>query len=76
MNQQLMQMVQMLSNSGNPQAMLSQMATNNPALQRAMQMVQGKSDQEIQGIVLNLARQRGMTDAQLGQMMQSLGFRP
>lgn len=65
----------MLNNSGNPNAMLNQMASNNPTLQRAMQMVQGKSDQEIQAIVLNLARQRGITDAQLGQLMQSLGFR-
>lgn len=75
MNQQLMQMLTMLNNSGNPNAMLNQMASNNPTLQRAMQMVQGKSDQEIQAIVLNLARQRGITDAQLGQLMQSLGFR-
>lgn len=76
MNPQLMQMLTMLNNSGNPQAMLNQMAANNPTLQRAMQMVQGKSDQEIQGIVLNLARERGLTDQQLGQIMQSIGFRP
>lgn len=75
MSQQLMQMLTMLNNSGNPQMMLNQMAQNNPTLQRAMQMVQGKSDQEIQAIVLNLARQQGITDEQLGNLMKSVGFK-
>ena len=65
----------MLNNSGNPQVMLNQMAANNPTLQRAMQMVEGKSDQEIQAIVLNLARQQGITDEQLGNLMKSVGFK-
>lgn len=75
MNQQLMQMLTMLNNSGNPEAMLNQMAANNPTMQRAMQMVQGKSDKEIQAIVLNLARQRGITDQQLGGLMDMLGLK-
>lgn len=75
MNQQLIQMLQMLNNSQNPNAILNQMAANNPVLQRAMQMVNGKSDQEIQGIVLNLARQQGITDEQLGSLMRSVGFK-
>ena len=75
MNQQLMQMLQMLSNSGNPQAMINQMAANNPTMQRAIQMVQGKSDQEIQAIVLNLARERGISDQQLGGLMDMLGLK-
>ena len=65
----------MLNNSGNPEAMLNQMAANNPTMQRAMQMVQGKSDKEIQAIVLNLARQRGITDQQLGGLMDMLGLK-
>ena len=65
----------MLNNSGNPQAMLNQMAANNPTLQRAMQMVEGKSDQEIQAIVLNLARQQGISDEQLRGLMRSVGFK-
>ena len=75
MNQQLMQMLTMLNNSGNPEAMLNQMAANNPTMQRAMQMVQGKSDKEIQAIVLNLARQRGITEQQLGGLMDMLGLK-
>lgn len=51
------------------------MASNNPTLQRAMQMVQGKSDDEIKGIVLNLARERGITDQQLGGLMRSVGLK-
>ena len=75
MNQQLMQMLTMLNNSGNPQAMINQMAANNPTMQRAIQMVQGKSDQEIQAIVLNLARERGISDQQLGGLMDMLGLK-
>lgn len=75
MSNQLMQMLTMLNNSGNPQMMLNQMAQSNPTLQRAMQMVQGKSDQEIQAIVLNLARQQGITDEQLGNLMKSVGLK-
>ena len=75
MSQQLMQLLTMLNNSGNPQAMLNQMAVNNPTLQRAMQMVEGKSDQEIQAIVLNLARQQGISDEQLRGLMRSVGFK-
>ena len=75
MNQQLMQMLTMLNNSGNPEAMLNQMATNNPTMQRAIQMTQGKSDDEIKAVVLNLARQRGITDQQLGGLMDMLGLK-
>lgn len=75
MSNQLMQMLTMLNASGNPQAMLNQMAMNNPTLQRAMKMVEGKSDQEIKGIVLNLARQQGITDEQLGNLMNSVGLK-
>ena len=75
MNQQLMQMLTMLNNCGNPQAMLNQMANNNPTMQRAIQMTQGKSEDEIKATVLNLARQQGITDQQLGGLMDMLGLK-
>lgn len=69
------QLMQMLQNSANPQAMLMQMMGNNPMFQRAQQMLQGKTPQQAEQICRNLARQRGMNDAQFGQFLQQFGMK-
>ena len=66
--------MQMLNNGANPNALIYQMAQNNPIMQRAIQMTQGKSEEEIRQIVLNLAQQRGMDEAQLRQMAHQYGL--
>lgn len=40
--------------------MMNQMMKNNPMFQRAMQMAQGKSQNEIEQIAENLCKQRGI----------------
>ncbi len=39
---------------------MTNMFQNNPLFQRAQQMVQGKSEQEIEQIASNLCKQRGI----------------
>ena len=40
--------------------MMNQMMRNNPMFQRAMQMAQGKSQNELEQIAENLCKQRGI----------------
>ncbi len=69
-----MQIMAMLQNSGNPMQMLTQMAQQNPMMGRAMQMGQGKSEMQLKETVRNLAKQRGMSDEQLRQMLSNFGL--
>ena len=73
-NPQILQMLQVISNSGNPRKQMDVMFSNNPKYQEFKKQFEGKSDQEIiqyyknmlgeQGIDLNnlvlLARQFGL----------------
>ena len=70
-----MQLLQMINSSQNPEVMLQQLASQNPLMQRAMTMVQGKSPQEIRAIAVNLAKQQGMTEADVDNMVRSFGFK-
>lgn len=69
-----MQIMAMLQNSGNPMQMLTQMAQQNPMMSRAMQMGKGKSEVQLKETVRNLAKQRGMSDEQLQQMLSNFGL--
>ena len=69
-----MQIMAILQNSGNPMQMLTQMAQQNPMMNRAMQMGQGKSEVQLKETVRNLAKQRGMSDEQLQQMLSNFGL--
>lgn len=69
-----MQIMAMLQNSGNPMEMLTQMAQQNPMMGRAMQMGKGKNEVQLKETVRNLAKQRGMSDEQLRQMLSNFGL--
>lgn len=71
----LMQLFAQAQQSNNPMMMLQQMGANDPTVQRAMQMSQGKSVPELQQIVRNLAQQRGINPQQLNQMLSQFGLR-
>lgn len=68
------QVMAMLQNSGNPMQMLTQMAQHNPMMSRAMQMGKGKNEVQLKETVRNLAKQRGMSDEQLQQMLSNFGL--
>lgn len=42
------------------QNMIQQMVRNNPLYKRAEQMAQGKSDEELKQVAVNLCKQRGI----------------
>lgn len=69
-----MQIMAMLQNSGNPMQMMTQMAQQNPMMGRAMQMGRGKNEVQLKETVRNLAKQRGMSDEQLRQMLSNFGL--
>ena len=63
-----MQIMAMLQNSGNPMQMMMQMAQQNPMMGR------GKNEVQLKETVRNLAKQRGMSDEQLSQMLSNFGL--
>ena len=69
-----MQILMMLQNSNNPMMMLSNMAQQNPMMGRAMQMGKGKDEMQLKNTVRNLAKQRGMSDEQLNQLLGNFGL--
>ncbi len=54
---------------------MQQLAGTNPLMSRAMQMGQGKSPEQMQTLVRNLAKQKGMNDEQLNQFLSQFGLR-
>lgn len=71
----MMQLIQLMQNSNNPMGVLEQMSTQNPLMGRAVQMGKGKSVDELQGIVRNLAKQRGMNEQQLNEFLSHYGLK-
>lgn len=58
--EQVMQIIRLYKSGGNPMQILSQMAQSNPQMGQAMQMLQGKSPQQIQQMVQTMADQNGV----------------
>lgn len=56
----LMQLLQAMQGSNNPMMILQQTFGNNPMFGNAMRMVQGKNPDELEKIVRNLAKERGV----------------
>lgn len=55
--------------------MLMQSFGNNPNFNRAMQMLQGKTPEQLQQTVMNLAQNQGISMEQLQQIAGQYGFR-
>ncbi len=71
MNNPILQMMQMARSGGSLPAMLQQLAARDPRVGQTMQMLNGKSPQEMQRIAQNMARERNID---LNQMLQQFGF--
>lgn len=57
---------------GNPMTVIQQMAgQNNPLMSQAAKMMQGKNPQQIQSMVMNMCKERGVS---VEQIAQSLGL--
>lgn len=70
-NNPVMQLMNVVRNGGNPQAMLNQMAQNNPQMQSFMQMINGKSSEQLKQIAMNVSREKGIS---LDQIANQLGI--
>lgn len=73
-----MQMMGMLNGRSNPQQMVSQIMSqqlqSNPLFQRAQEMAQGKTPQELEQVARNLCQQRGIDlDSAMNQFKQMMG---
>ena len=72
---QFLQMFTQMRNGGmNPQQLLG-MLGNNPMLRQAQKMVAGKSVPQMQEMVRNLAKQKGMSDNELSQVASQFGIK-
>ena len=70
-NNPIMQMMEMLQNSNNPQAVMEKLASQNPQLQQAMRLSQGKNPQQLQQMAANLAKEKGVN---LQEFMKQMGI--
>lgn len=61
MNNPMMQMMSLLRSGNNPNAILQTMAMNNPQVRQVMQMMHGKSPEQLRQMANNMAAERGTT---------------
>ena len=71
MNNPVFALVQAMQQGRNPMALMQSMARQNPQVAQALQMMQGKSPQQLQSMAQNMARERGID---LNQMLRDLGI--
>lgn len=69
MNNPVQQITAMLNQGINPQQIAMQLAQSNPAFGRAMQMVNGKTPDQIYDMAQQMAQQRGVNLAQVAQQL-------
>lgn len=61
MNNPMMQMMGLLRAGKNPNAILQTMAMNNPQVRQVMQMMHGKTPEQLRQMANNMAAERGTT---------------
>ena len=62
-------LMQAIQNGQNPEGMLRQMMQQNPMLQNAMQLLNGKRQQQQMTMLENMAKERGTTIQAVAQRM-------
>jgi hypothetical protein len=72
---QMMQAFGQLKAAQNPLQMMQQMFSGDPTFNRAMQMAQGKSPQQVEQIVRNLCQERGIDFEQFKQNFGQFGMK-
>lgn len=72
MNNPMQTIMSMMRSGGNPAQILQSMAQQDPRVGQAMQMIQGKSPQELRSMAENVARERGID---LNAFVQQFGLK-
>lgn len=67
-----MQIFNAIAKSANPNQMLMQYANQNPAIREAMQMVNGKTPNQVKQMAESIAQQRGIN---LSVFMREMGIK-
>ena len=68
----MMRMIQLMRSGQSPMGMMQEMAQQDPRAQQAMQMIQGKSPQQLRQMAQNMAREKGID---LDMVMRQMGLR-
>lgn len=71
MNNPVLTLVQAMQQGRNPMVLMQAMAQQNPQVAQALQMMHGKSPQQLQSMAQNMARERGVD---LNQMLRQMGI--
>lgn len=71
-NDTLASLIAILKTSENPQALLNSMAAQNPKIGEALQLLQGKSSQDMENICRTLCKQKGIDFDTTLQQVQKL----
>lgn len=61
MSNPMMAMINAMRTGGNPMALAQQMAGQNPQMRQFMQMVQGKTPDQLKQMAENVAKERGVS---------------
>lgn len=67
-----MQIIHAVQNGANPNQLIAQLAQSNPAIRQAMQLMNGKTPDQIRDMAQQRAKQMGVD---LVQMAQQWGFK-
>ncbi len=57
----IIQLINIARNGGSPVSMMKQMAKNDPEMAQAINIIDGKSPEQLQEIATNMAKERGTT---------------
>lgn len=70
-NNPVFMLVNAMQRGGDPMEIMQQMAGSNPQVAQALQLIQGKSPQQLQMMTQNMAKERGVD---INQMLRDLGI--
>ena len=69
MSNPIFQLANISRNGGNAIQMLQRMAAQNPQAAQAINMIQGKTPQQLQQIATNMAKERGTTPQEIARSL-------
>lgn len=72
MNNPIFNLINLARTGGNPMTLMQQMAGRNPRAQQALQMVQGKTPDQLRQMAENMAKERGTT---IDEIARGLGLK-
>ena len=69
MSNPIFQLASLARNGGNAIQMLQRMAAQNPQAAQAINLIQGKTPQQLQQIATNMAKERGTTPQEIARSL-------